>query len=435
MNQRVAVFGLGYVGCVTAACLSRDGHRVVGVDIDAGKVAAVNQGRSPVLENGLEALVREQVGAGRLRATTDPREAVGESELGLIAVGTPSADDGSVQTGQVERVVRSIGQALRAAPRPYTLALRSTLLPGLLEERLASCLDEALGWEAAGQVQLCNNPEFLRETTAIADFDQPPLVVVGASDPVVGRRVLELYQRVSGPRVLTDTRTAAMLKYASNAYHALKVAYANEIGALSRSLGIDGQEVMRLVCQDTRLNVSPAYLRPGFAFGGSCLPKDVRALERFAQREAVACDVLAAILSSNQAHLQRAIRAIRADGSRKLGLIGLSYKAESDDLRESPLVLLAETLLGRGCDLRIYDPHIRVPGLVGSNLSYIERHLPHLAALLVDRPEALWDHAELLIIGSDVADGLPGLATFPGRVFDLRRDLVASHPTEWLAPT
>ena len=433
--KSVAVFGMGYVGCVTAACMSRDGHRVIGVDVDREKIAALEAGRSPVAEPGLDRLIRAEIAAGRLEATRDVAGAVGESEIALVAVGTPSAGDGSVQTGAVERVVESIGKALRGSDRPYTVVIRSTLLPGILEERLAPLLEDAAGCAAGtGRIALCNNPEFLRETTAIRDYDDPPFVLVGAGDPSEAEPILQLYHRVKAERFVTDTKTAALVKYACNAFHALKIDFANEIGTLARAFGADGQEVMRLVCCDRRLNVSPAYLRPGFAFGGSCLPKDVRALTRFAQQQAIRTELLNAILPSNQSHLDRALRMIREAGHRKLGLVGLSFKAGTDDLRESPQVILAETLLGRGYDLKIYDPGVRLTKLVGTNLSYIDMHLPHLAALLTDDPNDLAQHADVLVLATDVAEERDWPVLCRGEVIDLRRDLVAPRPVLAAAP-
>jgi GDP-mannose 6-dehydrogenase len=426
--KRVAVIGLGYVGCVTAACLGRDGHRVIGVDIDSDKVAAVNSGRSPVTEPGLEELLAAQVSQGRLSATTEVSEAVSTTEIGLVAVGTPSAPDGGIDLSAIEAVGGQIGRCLREITQAYTVVVRSTLLPGLLEERFQPDLEAAMGEPVGGRVRLCNNPEFLREATAIRDYDRPPFVLVGAADPDWAGDVLDLYETIKASRIVTDTRTAAMVKYASNAYHALKVAFANEIGALAKSFGADGQEVMRIACRDTQLNISTAYLRPGFAFGGSCLPKDVRALTRFAEDESVRADVLAAVLASNQAHIERACRAIAAAGVRRIGLVGLSFKAGTDDLRESPQVVLAEALLAAGMELRIYDPAVRVTGLVGRNLAYIERHLPHLATLLVRDANELFSHAELLVLATDVADRIDR-KSFGGRVIDLRRGLVAPETT------
>ncbi|MFG0332205.1 MAG: nucleotide sugar dehydrogenase [Maioricimonas sp. JB049] len=424
--SRVAVCGMGYVGCVTAACLCRDGHQVIGVDIDNGKVASLASGVAPVSEPGLDDLLKQVTDEGLLVATTDISEAVANSDIALIAVGTPSAADGSIDTHAVERVIASIGRALADTTREYTIVLRSTLLPGVLEETLRPILETALGGPLNDRVRLCNNPEFLRETTAIRDYDRPPFVVIGADEEWHADAVLELYSRIDAPRIVTDTRTAALVKYTCNAYHAAKVAFANEIGTLARALGADGQEVMRIACLDTQLNVSPAYLRPGFAFGGSCLPKDVRALTRFAQREAVVNPLLASLLPSNEAHLVRGARMIEQSGHRRIGLVGLSFKANTDDLRESPLVKIAEHLHGRGYDLRIYDPGVQVSRLLGSNLTYVERHLPHFAELMVNTPEELCQHAGLVVLGTNVADGFDWSSHCSGDVIDLRRDLVVA---------
>ena len=430
--MKIAVFGTGYVGCVTAACLARDGHHVVGVDIDTFKVARINGGESPVEEPGLGQLIAQCVAAGRLRATTDAAEAVADTELALITVGTPSGPDGSVSTAAVLRVVEAIGAALRKLRKPYGVVVRSTLLPGVLEEHVVPALMRAIepafpGEEYPETVWVANNPEFLRETTAIRDYDEPPFIVVGADEPWQAEVVFDLYRGIDAPRYATDTRTAALVKYACNAFHAVKVAFANEIGALARALGADGHTVMELLCEDRKLNISPAYLKPGFAFGGSCLPKDLRALVRCAELHAVRLPMLAAVLPSNEEHLHRAIRMVRAHDVRRIGLVGLSFKAGTDDLRESPQVALAETLIGKGYELRIWDPHVHVARLRGQNRAYIDRHLPHLAALLVERPEELLEHAELLILATGVADGLE-LNGFAGPVLDLRTDLCrASH--------
>jgi GDP-mannose 6-dehydrogenase len=421
--KNIAVFGLGYVGCVSAACLSRDGHHVLGVEVSPEKIAEVNAGCAPIYEPGLTELVREQVAAGRLQATDDVEKAVRGSEAALITVGTPSAEDGGVSSHSVELVLKDIGNVLRRSGQPYTIVVRSTLLPGILEERLAPLLREAIGGKRGRGVWLCNNPEFLREGSAIRDYDNPPFVLVGADDPAPAQTVLDMYRRVAAEQIVTDTRTAALVKYASNAFHALKVSFANEIGSVAKSLGANGHQVMDMVCRDRKLNISPAYLRPGFAFGGSCLPKDVRALTRYAEQQALRLELLPAILSANEAHLRRALKLVQETGHRTIGVIGLSFKAGTDDLRESPLVILVETLLGRGYRIKIYDPNVLVSQLRGRNLAYVERHLPHLAALLVDDPRQVYDHASLLVIGSDVAEDLDWRRQYAGPVLDLRRDL------------
>lgn len=430
MMKRIAVFGMGYVGCVTSACLGRAGHHVIGVDVDQGKLARLKQGISPVQEPGLEESLREQLAAGRLQTTPDTVEAVGSSEMALIAVGTPSRETGCVDASAVSRVVESIGQALREIDRDYVLVIRSTLLPGILEEQLAPLLEKSSGHTLGTRIHLANSPEFLRETTGIKDYENPPFILVGAEDDGIAQSVCDLYGTADSERIITDTRTAALVKYASNAFHALKVNFANEIGTLAKAFGVDGQEAMRIVCRDRQLNISPAYLQPGFAFGGSCLPKDVRALTQFAKQHALRTELLNAILPANAAHLERGLALIEEAGYRKLGLVGLSFKAGTDDLRESPLVILAETLLERGYDLKVYDPGVHTGGLTGTNLSYVEKHLPHLAAILLEKPEDLSAHSELLVLGTEIANALdPDLVT--GKpILDLRSDLVVFSDKE-----
>jgi len=422
--SKIAVFGLGYVGCVTAACLGRDGHQVVGVEINPDKIAEVNAGHAPIYEPGLTELVHDQVRAGRLQATDDVEKAVRGSEIALITVGTPSAEDGAVSSQGVELVLKDIGKVLRRASHAYTVVVRSTLLPGILEERLGPLLKEAAG---DPDISLCNNPEFLREGSAIRDYDNPPFVLVGADAPAPAQVVLDLYRDVVAEKIVTDTRTAALVKYACNAFHALKVAFANEVGSVAKSFGADGHEVMELVCRDRKLNISPAYLRPGFAFGGSCLPKDLRALARHAEQQALRLELLPTILASNEAHLRRALKLVQDTGHRTLGVIGLSFKAGTDDLRESPLVIFVETLLGRGYHIKIYDPNVLLNQLRGRNLAYVERHLPHLAALMVSDPKEVYEHASLLVLGSDVAETLDWRAHYSGDVLDLRRDLAVNR--------
>ena len=398
------------------------------MDIDSGKVAALNAGESPVAEPGLSELVSEQVAAGRLRATEDFREAIQETDIAMIAVGTPSDRAGAVSTGALEKVIESIGQSLSENSHPYTVVIRSTLLPGILENRLAPLLAETSGTKLGEQLHICNNPEFLRESVALRDYDAPPFVVAGASSAAAGEEVLGLYHGIDAEKIVTDTHTAALLKYACNAYHAVKIGFANEIGALARSFGADGQQVMDLVCRDTKLNVSKAYLRPGFAFGGSCLPKDLRALTRYAEESAMHVSLLSSVLPSNQAHLDRAIELIEDRGKKKVGLIGLSFKAGTDDLRESPFVTLVETLVGRGYDIKIFDPGISISRLKGRNLAYIDQRLPHLAALLVEDLEQLLEHGELLVLGNDIADEVDLSSRSSDQIVDLRRCLViADH--------
>jgi GDP-mannose 6-dehydrogenase len=324
----------------------------------------------------------------------------------------------------VQRVLETIGHAVRRRSDEYCVVVRSTLLPGILEEKLVPLLSESAGTALGERIRLCNNPEFLREGTAIRDFDRAPFVLVGVTDVWDAEPVTSLYEGVRCPRYVTDSRTAAMVKYACNAFHATKVAFANEIGTLAKSMGADGPEVMQILCKDTTLNTSSAYLRPGFAFGGSCLPKDLRALNRYAEHHAVRTSLLRSILPSNEEHLRQAVSLIQASGHQQIGLVGLSFKVGTDDLRESPAVILAETLLGRGYDIKIYDPGVQLSRLRGRNRAFVDQHLPHLAALLVDDQNALCQHASLLVIANDIADELDWPPDFGGEVIDLRQDLV-----------
>jgi GDP-mannose 6-dehydrogenase len=415
------------VGCVTAACLARDGHRVIGVDINRDKVAAINAGRSPVAEPGLDELLGDEVRAGHLFATDDVESAVRATEIAMVTVGTPSAEDGSIKLDAVFSVVEAIGRALRDTDQAYTIVLRSTLLPGVLEEQLAPRLADACGDGFGTRVVLCNNPEFLRESSAIADYDEPPYVVVGKMEDANVDAVTDLYASVAAEKIVTDTRTAALVKYACNAFHATKIAFANEIGSLAQSFGGDGRSVMELVCRDEKLNISTAYLRPGFAFGGSCLPKDLRAITRYAEQQALRLNLLQSVLPANDSHLRRGIDRVLAAGKRRIGLVGLSFKAGTDDLRESPAVILAESLLGKGADLKIFDPGISLSRLAGRNLAYVDSHLPHLAKLLVANESHLLEHSELVVLCSGVADALASLASYQGIVIDLRKDLVAQR--------
>jgi GDP-mannose 6-dehydrogenase len=419
---RVAVFGMGYVGCVTAGCLSQDGHSVIGVDVDPAKVKEIKSGQSPISEPGLSEIVATQVAAGRLTATDNLTEAVDRSDVALIAVGTPSAADGSVALAGVEAVVRSIGQALKAAPKPYCVVIRSTLLPGILEEKLVPVLKAEVG-QLATQVGIYNNPEFLRESSAVKDYYNPPYILVGTVNDADPAPIFDLYKKVDAEHLVTDTRTASLVKYACNAYHAVKISFANEIGTLAQALGADGHQVMNLVCKDRKLNVSAAYMRPGFAFGGSCLPKDLRAMTRFAEQQALPVKMLASVLPSNESHLKRSLKMIRDARCRKVGIIGLSFKANTDDLRESPMVDLAEALVGWGIEIKIYDPNVTLARLRGRNLSYIDMHLPHLAQLLSTDLGAVLSHAELLVLTNDVANDLDLTGKFSGKVIDLRFDL------------
>jgi len=411
--MKIAVFGLGYVGVVSAACLVRDGHDVCGVDPNTVKVGFLQQGKSPIVEPGLEELIATAVAAGRLAAGSDPAAAVARSDVLMVCVGTPGQANGSLDLSYVRRVVQQIGEQLAQAPAYKVVVIRSTLLPGSMQSVVIPTLEESSHRKAGTDFGVCINPEFLREGTAIYDYDHPPKTVIGASDERAAAMVRELYATLSAPLILTDLRTAEMLKYIDNSWHALKVSFANEVGRLCKAMGIDARLAMRLFCTDTKLNISSAYLRPGFAFGGSCLPKDVRALTYQGRLLDVDTPVLSSILTSNQLHIAHALAMIRATGRRRVGLLGLSFKEGTDDLRESPIVTLAEQLIGKGYELRVYDHNVRLSSLLGANREYILNHIPHIGRLMVDRPEQLFEHAEVVVIASADREFAPLLEQLP----------------------
>jgi GDP-mannose 6-dehydrogenase len=396
--MRISVFGLGYVGCVTAACLAELGHEVIGVEVDPLKVDSINRGSSPFYEAGLTDLISKNVNAGSLRATLFDANAVAESDLALICVGTPSNSDGSVNLDSLLSVFRSIGEQLRERNSYFVVALRSTVLPNLVEDQLIPALEKSSGKKIGEDLGFVCNPEFLREGCAIEDFSEPPLTLIGESDRKAGDLVASIYRSLAGPIIRTDYRTAFLAKYASNAFHALKVVFANEMGTLARELSIDGQELMAILCADTKLNISDRYLRPGFAFGGSCLPKDLRALVTESRRRNLELPVLDSVLPSNEMHLRRCIRLLADLGKRKVGLFGLAFKAGTDDLRESPAVEFAEILLGKGYDLKIIEPSISPGSIHGSNLRFIEKSIPHIWKLLEKDFEKVVIESEVVVL-------------------------------------
>ncbi|HXJ80474.1 MAG TPA: nucleotide sugar dehydrogenase [Candidatus Methylomirabilis sp.] len=397
--MRVSVFGLGYVGSVTATCLAAMGHEVIGVDSNAARVEMVNTGHSPVTEPQLAEILSEIARTGQLRATVSAATAATGSDVAFVCVGTPSQADGQPDLGALRRVVEDIGAALRGRRRPFRLVIRSTVLPGTTEHVVLPVLRSAAG-PAAAQMNLAVNPEFMREGSGVQDFRQPPYTLVGSDDQATVETLAELYGQIDAPFVATTVRSAEMVKYVSNAFHALKVCFANEIGDISSALGADQHEVMRIFAMDRKLNISPAYLRPGWAFGGSCLPKDVRGLVHAARTADVAAPLLSAILPSNEAQIGRVTETVLRTGKRRVGVLGLSFKPGTDDLRESPLVLLVETLVGKGRDVKIFDRAVWAARLVGANRRYLEQRVPHFSMLLCDDVEALLAHADVLIIGN-----------------------------------
>jgi len=400
----VSVFGLGYVGCVTAACLADRGFNVVGVDVAPSKVDLMNSGQATIVEEGIAELVHAGHVAGRLRATTSVADAVEASDISLVCVGTPSQPNGNLNLSYVERVCAQIGEALCLKATRHTVVIRSTVFPGTTASLARPALEKASGKRAGQDFGLSMNPEFLREGTSIRDFNAPPFTVIGADDEETGRAVAALYDGIDAPLHVVATGVAEMLKYACNAYHGLKVGFANEIGNICKALGVDSHEVMRLFVQDTKLNVSKAYLMPGFAFGGSCLPKDLRAITYRARQLDVATPILSATLESNDAQVTRAFNMVMAAGHRRVGVLGLAFKEGTDDLRESPMVTLVERLIGKGIDVAIYDREVSHAKLIGSNKDFIEREIPHVWTLFKPSVDAVLTHAETVIIGNGSAE-------------------------------
>jgi GDP-mannose 6-dehydrogenase len=400
----VSIFGLGYVGSVMAACLAHQGHRVVGVDVNPAKVAMLDSGRSPILENRTHELITEGHQACRVYATTDATVAVRDSDISFVCVGTPGLRNGRLDLSHVEHVCAEIGRGLARKDAYHAVVLRSTLLPGTTESVAIPILEAASGKCASKDFAVCYNPEFMREGNAVADFFEPPYTVLGSRDPKELAGLRELYSWVPGSTFETSLSVAEMVKYVSNAYHALKVSFANEIGTLSKQLGVDSESVMEIFASDTKLNISGAYLTPGFAFGGSCLPKDLRALGYRAKELDLRLPVLEAILPSNQEHVERALGAVLQTGKRKVGLLGLSFKAGTDDLRESPQVQLSKRLLGEGFELCIWDRDVSMGRLMGSNRQFIEEVIPHIGSLLATQIEHVVNAAEVIIIGTTSID-------------------------------
>ena len=397
--MRVSVIGLGYVGAVTSVCLARDGHDVRGVDLDATKLELLRSGRPPIVEEGIEEVARAAADSGRLTVSDSIDEDAVSRDLIFVCVGTPSEMNGSQDLSAVRRVCEQIGTALRSAEGFPVVVMRSTVYPGSTEEIVRPILEEFSNRRAGIDFGLCFQPEFLREGSSVKDFYKPPFTIVGSdSEPAVAR-VRDLFQGFPGEFVQTSFRAAEMLKLTCNVFHALKVSFANEVGRLGLRLGVDSREVMELLCRDTSLNISPAYLRPGFAFGGSCLPKDLRAMLYLAKMQDVDVPVMQGIAQTNTIHIQHAANLVMSSGSRRVGMVGLSFKPGTDDLRESPLVALAETLIGKGYDLRIHDPAVNVARLIGSNKHFIEKMIPHIESLLTQDLSAVLDHGDIIVVG------------------------------------
>jgi GDP-mannose 6-dehydrogenase len=402
--MRVSVFGLGYVGSVSAASFAADGHDVIGVDVNAGKVAAINEGRSPIVEPGLDELLKQGVAQKRLRATTSTEDAVNNSDVSLLCVGTPSRKNGSLDLSYLVRVSEQIGEVLKHKQAYHVVVVRSTVLPGTTQNMVIPALEKHSGKNYGEGFGVAVNPEFLREGSALKDFRQPPLTLIGHNHAGDAAQAKALYDKVDAPLFATSIGVAEMMKYTSNTWHAVKVVFANEIGNLCKRVGVDSHEVMEIFCQDDKLNLSPYYLKPGFAFGGSCLPKDVRALQYRAKEVDLDLPMIGAVLNSNQLQVQHALDQIVATGKKKIGLFGFSFKAGTDDLRESPMVVLAEALLGKGHQLFIYDKNVSLARLVGANKQYIDEQIPHLSRHLCESIDDVIDNAEVIVIGNGATE-------------------------------
>lgn len=398
--MKISIFGLGYVGAVSLACLARDGHEVIGVDIDRTKLDLIAAGKTPVVEEGMVDLMQSVAASGHVSVTTDAAQAVLGSEISLVCVGTPSAANGSQDQGAILRLAEQMGRALASKDAGHVVVFRSTLVPGTVEDVLRGIVERESGKRDGVDFHLCFQPEFLREGSSIKDYDKPPFTVVGANHEDAYAKLEQLFGHLPCKFLRTSVRAAEMMKYCCNNFHALKITFANETARLCDALGVDPFEVMDLVCQDTQLNISKAYLKPGFAFGGSCLPKDLRATSYLAKTRDVEIPMLSAILASNQSHLDVAFDKVTASGRRKVGFVGLSFKTGTDDLRESPLVTLAERLIGKGYELRIYDPEVHLARLLGANKSFIEKHLPHIGQMLHADLDSVMADSEVLVLGS-----------------------------------
>jgi GDP-mannose 6-dehydrogenase len=401
---KVSIFGLGYVGTVSAGCLAKEGHEIIGVDPVKTKVQLINAGKSPIIERDIDEIIAEGVKTGQLRATDDTVQAIRDTELSFVCVGTPSQINGNLDLTHVRHVCEQIGHALKGKSARHIVVIRSTILPGTMRRVVIPVLEETSGKKAGTDFGVCNNPEFLREGSAVMDFAIPSKTVIGELDQASGDMLAVLYAKLDAPLIRTDVETAEMIKYIDNSWHALKIGFANEIGNLCKSFSIDAHKAMEIFCQDRKLNISPAYLKPGFAFGGSCLPKDLRALAYSAKLHDLELPILNAILPSNELQVARGLQLIIEKGRKRIGILGFSFKEGTDDLRESPMIEIIERLSGKGYDVRIYDKNVQVARLVGANRDFILNRIPHISKLMVDNIDAVLQHAETIVIGNRSAE-------------------------------
>jgi GDP-mannose 6-dehydrogenase len=421
--MRISIFGLGYVGAVTAGCLAEMGHTVVGVEPNPAKLEMLNRGQSPIIEAGLEEILKKFVANGQISATSDWAAAVAQTELAFVCVGTPSLANGNIDLSHVRQAAEQIGSALRGKKDYFRVVIRSTVLPGTMDDVVIPALERASGRQAGRDFGVCMNPEFLRESTAVHDFYHPPKMVIGELDTRSGEALAELYAKLPAPLERVPLRLAEMVKYTDNSFHAVKVVFANEIGNICKELKIDSHRVMEIFCLDTKLNLSPYYLKPGFAFGGSCLPKDLRAIISEARSRNVDTPMLNSLLDSNKRQVSKVVNKLREYRGKKLGFLGLSFKGGTDDFRESPMVDLIETMLGKGFSVRICDPYVSLGRLIGANKEYIEREIPHLSSLLSASASDLIEQCDVLVIGQKLEDPKAVLAQVGQRhvVIDLAR--------------
>jgi GDP-mannose 6-dehydrogenase len=408
---KISIFGLGYVGTVSAGCLASEGHEVVGVDPVQTKVDLINSGQSPIIEAEIGELVSSHAKSGKLRATSSPAEAIRATELSFVCVGTPSQANGNLDFRYIRRICEQIGEAIKTKDARHTVVIRSTILPGTMHSIVIPILEESSGKKAGTDFGVCHNPEFLREGSAVKDFHTPPKTVIGELDKASGDILVKLYEKLQAPLIRTDLETAEMVKYVDNGWHALKIGFANEIGNLCKAFDIDAHKVMNIFCQDKKLNISPAYLMPGFAFGGSCLPKDLRALSYKAKSNDLELPILTSVLPSNEMQVNRGLQMILDKGHKKVGILGFSFKAGTDDLRESPVIEVIERLVGKGFDLRIYDRNVNLASLVGANRDFILNHIPHISRMMMDTMDAVLDHAQTVVIGNKDPEFLRVLQT------------------------
>ena len=421
--MKISIFGLGYVGTVSAACLAQAGHDVIGVDPVRTKVDLINSGQTPIIEAEINEIIGSSTRSGKLRATDDPAFAISETELSFVCVGTPSQPNGNLDLRFIRRICEQIGEALKKKTARHTVVIRSTILPGTMRSIVIPILQEFSGKRAGKDFGVSNNPEFLREGTAVKDFRCPPKTVIGELDSASGDLLASIYDGIDAPLIRTDIESAEMIKYVDNCWHALKIGFANEIGNLCKTLAIDAHTVMDIFCQDRKLNISAAYLKPGFAFGGSCLPKDLRALSYKAKMEDLQLPIITSILRSNEIQVARGLQMIMDKGHMRVGVLGFSFKAGTDDLRESPVIEVIERLIGKGYDLRIYDRNVNLASLVGANRDYILNRIPHISKLMVPTADAVLEFAETIVVGNNDPEfkGLVGRVGEGQKVVDFVR--------------